>query len=397
MLKPEYLNIPQSRFLNFEFMCDFVSMHSELEIATFCLTRSLAGGKLDDPNNWYNVTTDNIQNIAQRTCIGTFRTQYVGSASLWDFVHDLKTNLEFYVFLYSILEDELSKKTLLHILLFRLFLNLEYLREVYSPKEYFLPDILPPRKDAVMVDCGAYDGNTALEYMDVYPDYRRIYTYEPVPSNFDKVKETLKGKKNIVCVNKGVADKVGTLNFTSHMSATANRINPNGDKTVEVSTLDMDIQEPVTFIKMDIEGAEQNALIGAKGHIVHDRPQLAICVYHTIADLWLIPTIIYSYNRNQKFYLRYHGNNVPEEFVFYANPGVAGETAGPRDRTDTLDSLKQIGELMQTVTEGIQYSKIKFLLHNDSASVNMLGQITKALGVCSEQVRQTTEKIESGI
>jgi hypothetical protein len=73
------------------------------------------------------------------------------------------------------------------------------------------------------------------------------------------------------------------------------------------------------FIKMDIEGAELAALLGARRTIHDCRPGLAICLYHHPAHLWQIPNLIRSWNLDYRFYLRVHSNN-GFELVMYAVP-----------------------------------------------------------------------------
>ena len=174
----------------------------------------------------------------------------------------------------------------------------------------------------MFVDCGAYDGGTVKEYINVYgADYKRIYAYEPAPENYRRVCSALAELPRVQVENKGIADKKDTLKFTSSLPDAANRIHPLGDVEVQITFLDQDITEKIDFIKMDIEGMEQAALLGAKKHIREDHPCLAICVYHLVEDLWKIPKLIENLNPNQKFYLRYHlSGEIPEEMVFYACP-----------------------------------------------------------------------------
>lgn len=76
-------------------------------------------------------------------------------------------------------------------------------------------------------------------------------------------------------------------------------------------------KETPTFIKMDIEGAELEALEGAKTTIVKNKPKLAICLYHKPDDLWKIPLYLKDLVPEYKFYIRHHGK-VRWETVLYA-------------------------------------------------------------------------------
>ena len=64
---------------------------------------------------------------------------------------------------------------------------------------------------------------------------------------------------------------------------------------VQIVTIDDDIQDKVTMIKMDIEGSEQSAIKGCRKHIVKDKPKLLVCVYHNNEDIWKIPRMIIGY------------------------------------------------------------------------------------------------------
>ena len=80
-------------------------------------------------------------------------------------------------------------------------------------------------------------------------------------------------------------------------------------KTAKVDALDHLLgDKKVTFIKMDIEGAEQPALAGARGIIRTQRPRLAICTYHNLEDMLGIPLVIHELCPGYRIYLRHHTN-----------------------------------------------------------------------------------------
>ena len=92
-----------------------------------------------------------------------------------------------------------------------------------------------------------------------------------------------------------------------------------GEEIVEGVTLDKDLEYNPTLIKMDIEGGETKALLGAKEKIENNTPKLLISVYHGYEDLWKIPRMIEDMNNNYNYYLRYYGTELfPTEIILYA-------------------------------------------------------------------------------
>jgi hypothetical protein len=115
---------------------------------------------------------------------------------------------------------------------------------------------------------------------------------------------------DVRCIKKGVWNEHTVLKFNSG-NATTSSISDYSDTVVEVDTIDNVILrgwggDGVTFIKMDIEGAELNALKGAEQTIRKYKPKLAICVYHKANDLITIPQYIRSCVSEYKFYFRAH-------------------------------------------------------------------------------------------
>jgi FkbM family methyltransferase len=188
-------------------------------------------------------------------------------------------------------------------------------------KDYFDMDIFKCGPGEVLVDMGSFIGDTVKDYILSYgKKYKRIYCYEITPSTFEELKHNLGYLPDVVFRHKGVSDKRGIMYIADDRKSSSNALSEKGGIAVETVAIDEDITEPVTFIKMDIEGAEQKALLGCASHIKNDRPKLAISVYHNNEDIWNIPRMIEEICPGYRFYLRYHGGNLlPTELTLLAN------------------------------------------------------------------------------
>lgn len=227
----------------------------------------------------------------------------------------LKSNSDDFAWLFEKLCDQRSKGVLYGILQYWMDMDtakINQLRELQFPS-YFDLDLVACTSEEVFVDAGAYIGDTAKEYIDTYGKdcYKKIYCYDIVSKNLRLAKETLKEYENVETRLAGVGSENGQMFLQDaeldEMVLNAASLKKSGGKSVPVVKLDDDIKEPITFLKMDIEGAEYDALLGAKRHITEERPKLAICLYHSNQDLWRLPRLIYSMCTSYKFYLRMYG------------------------------------------------------------------------------------------
>jgi len=114
----------------------------------------------------------------------------------------------------------------------------------------------------------------------------------------------------------GLFDRNTTLSFSSG-DGSASHISEEGNVKIEVATLDSVVNEPVTFIKLDLEGAEIAALTGMKQHIQDDHPKLAVAVYHYPSDFWKIPEYILSLRNDYRIYLRHYTEGWAETIMFF--------------------------------------------------------------------------------
>lgn len=235
-------------------------------------------------------------------------------------------HLEDYKFLYNKLNDYRSKQALFAILSNWYqcdFVNLNKIRET-NFKHYFDLDLINA-KDEVFIDIGAYTGDTILEFIDSFgvDSYKKIYAYEITDNTINTLKENTKYLKDVIIKQKAVMDKEEQYYIEeSKIDASANLISNSGNKQVNGITLDNDIKEKITMIKMDIEGNEQKAIIGAKKHILNDNPKLLISIYHNHEDLYKIPKMIEEITPNTyNYYIRYYGGCIfPTETVLIAIP-----------------------------------------------------------------------------
>ncbi|MCM1398931.1 MAG: FkbM family methyltransferase [Clostridium sp.] len=233
------------------------------------------------------------------------------------------SRVEDYKWLYDNLGDWRSKLILNEIITYWFTFDLDMLWNLQKSifPEYYDLDILTCSSEEVFVDCGAYIGDSALDYINVYGKYKRIYCYEFTPDTYKQLEENLSGADNVILKNKGVGSKNETIYIQDNEFKAGNSIARKGNCPVELITLDDDIEEPVTCIKMDIEGAEKDALEGAKGHIINEKPKLLICAYHIPEDIFDIPKMVTDMRDDYKLYLRYDGKPGgiwPCDYVIYA-------------------------------------------------------------------------------
>lgn len=239
--------------------------------------------------------------------------------------HALTEHLDDFEWVFHNLSDYRSKKILVNILYYWLMSDTRRIEQIYDKtfNQYFDHDLVKCNKNEVFVDIGGYTGDTLVSYARNFGKdcYKRMYCYEIVPAGIQYIEENVKRLEleNVSIRQKGASSKNGTMYLTDDALTSINQLSENG--TIEVPTvrIDDDIEEKVTFIKMDIEGGEEDALLGCTGKIKQYHPKLALSVYHNYKDMWKLPCIIYDVDPSYKFYLRYYGSSVlPTEYVLYA-------------------------------------------------------------------------------
>jgi FkbM family methyltransferase len=230
---------------------------------------------------------------------------------------DFKKNLTEWRWLKNIIKERKSKKTLADVCKFRLTGDPDVLSHYkVQLREQYFDRGLPLSNGEAFVDCGGFDGDTTEEFIRRCPKYGQVWMFEPSKENLEKAKSRLKGVRDIHFISKGVADREGVLGFNSG-NGSASAFSETGNTSIAVTTIDKEIQEPVSFIKMDLEGWEVKALIGARSHIISDHPKLAIAVYHRAEDFWKIPRFILGLRSDYQVLLRHYTEGWSETVMYF--------------------------------------------------------------------------------
>ena len=215
---------------------------------------------------------------------------------------------------YDSLADELSRREYIDFISQKIW---GFYNKTYHDDQYFDSDIIAFGEKESYVDAGAFDGDSILKFTELAGNYDSVYGFEMDPGNYLRLKDNCEELDRCFLHNKGVGEKKKILKACFGMNS-ASHISEQGNIDVEIDSLDSILGDiPVTFIKMDIEGAEYDALKGAKHIIEKNRPKLAVCAYHKLEDLWKIPGIIQEYNPGYRLLFRNYHNSASES-VFYA-------------------------------------------------------------------------------
>ena len=188
----------------------------------------------------------------------------------------------------------------------------------YCKKQYF--DVVKPKDDEVFIDAGFYNGGSSIEFFKwCGGKYKHIYALEPYEywANYGEQRIKEAGIKNFTVINAAAYDCNKKIKFLQAQGGES-RISDEGNVEVDAVSIDSVLKgEKATFIKMDLEGGEKRALMGARDTIRNYSPVLAIAIYHNWDDFVVLPYVILQMNSKYKFYIR-HYSSFSSETVLYA-------------------------------------------------------------------------------
>lgn len=231
---------------------------------------------------------------------------------------DFSDNAIKYLGLFLALADDKSRRVLDGLIAYRLNYDsrlADAVSDEYA-RQYFDVDLVKYDGKDVFVDLGGYDGDTAEKFIQYSRgSYAKIYLFEPDENLLRRAADRLHGYKAIELIPAGAYSSDGELRFAAS-GRTNGAISEVGELVIPVRKLDSVVTEAPTLIKMDIEGAEIEALRGAASVLRTARPKLAIAAYHYAPDLWRLVEVVRDINPNYQFYLRHYSETGLESVIY---------------------------------------------------------------------------------
>ncbi len=257
-----------------------------------------------------------------RHCFSLFQEEQYNAPSCSD-VDLMLENQERICQVYEWLEDEESKDIFEKILTFRLLDDRLEIPTLSQDRQYFEEEFWRADPEAVFVDCGAFQGNSFRTFQKLSENaFHRYYGIEPDDANWEVLEkmyeeESQENQARMLLYHKAVwKDSEGWKLYELEGPGSFLTENKNGSWKETITIDEMLAGEKVTFLKMNIEGSEKEALEGARASIRRWKPTLAIAGYHRTDDFWKIPEMIKENRADYKLYLRSYMNHI--SFVYYA-------------------------------------------------------------------------------
>ena len=234
---------------------------------------------------------------------------------IMDFKDDFLKNESKYQETYDLLEDKKSKEIFTKILNFKMTFDLDFMEGFTNnhKEQYFDKEIIPKIKNINFVDGGAYVGDTLPQIINNFSDYNKIYCIEPNDLHLKIARRDFPNQRDIEFINCGL----GKEKITSTISQDEQNNCSHDYHAQNINTIDNLINEKIDFIKLDIEGAEQDAIKGSQYSIEKYHPILAICIYHKAQDWYKIPKMVLGIRNDYKIYLRHYMEGIFETVMYF--------------------------------------------------------------------------------
>lgn len=224
---------------------------------------------------------------------------------------------------FGMLEDELSKRTLVSILRFLWSDLYEPIPSLPMEDQYFADDVYSLRGREVFADCGAHVGEILRQFLRrCQGRFEGYWAFEPGGQNIRKLEENCppEYREKLVLCHTALGDKPETVRVRDYNGSNG-VIREDGEEEAPCATLDSFGEKlHPTILKIDVEGWESRLLSGAETVIRRDKPVIAVAVYHRERDFWEIPLRLKELAPEYRFYLRSY-LNVAETVLYAVPPG----------------------------------------------------------------------------
>lgn len=240
----------------------------------------------------------------------------------------IRSHIQEFSFFYDMLKDEKSKEIVVDLLNYRITKEQKWLDKMADyvddeKEQYFDTEILDRYEvEEGFVDGGAYIGDTLEEFIKHFPTWKTDYYCFEADEEICSILRLKVDKMQLDYVQiyeYALWNTKTQIAFDNSIGGAGNHIGEGGKNVNCISIDSALVGKQIDFIKMDIEGAEHNAIEGAKETIKKCLPVMAICVYHKPEDFYDILMLIHNISSEYKFYIRQYRYGQTET-VLYAVP-----------------------------------------------------------------------------
>lgn len=207
---------------------------------------------------------------------------------------------------YNLLEDELSRQVFINILNFKISGKIHYLKDITTMRDEVFESIIMPKSGDTYIDAGAYNGDTIDEMLKFTKgELGRIVAFEPDKKNFKKLQRNTENLQFVQLHYAGVWNEDSTVNFLSKAGRHSS-ISGKGTPTKMRSIDKVLAGDRADIMKFDVEGAEFEALLGAKDTIAEYSPRIMLSLYHRNEDIFKLPLLLKRLNPQYRIFMRHH-------------------------------------------------------------------------------------------
>jgi FkbM family methyltransferase len=251
--------------------------------------------------------------------------------------------------------------------------------ETWLLNGYEIKNIFEYKPSDVVIDGGAYTGNTSVYFSEKVGEAGLVLAFEPSLEVHKKLSRNVAQYKNIKTLQIALSNREGRSNLKD--IGPGSYVDPNGNEAISTDTIDNLLRKfwikKVDVIKLDVEGEEEKCILGAKNTIKKCKPKLAICIYHKVDDLFRIPRTLLAINPNYSFYIRHNSYCEHETVIFCVPCSIALDIAFTNDQCilpQELTKTLQTSAMHQSLSGDLQYKEgnietaLKF--YNNALEIN---------------------------
>lgn len=188
--------------------------------------------------------------------------------------------------------------------------------------QYFDYEFMTFSDTETFIDGGCFDCESIKDFIrTVKGRYHKIIAFEPDHTNYDHCMELIQKEKikNTTLINAALWSEETMLSFNGGNSSDSKVAESPVESNTTVKGISIDSflkNENITFIKMDIEGSELNALKGAEETIRKNKPKLAVCIYHRPEDITDIQDYLMELVPEYQFGIRHYTDHAFETVLY---------------------------------------------------------------------------------